>query len=205
MLFSRILSMLFSLASFLAFTNASTSDFRQACLSFAPTSFLANTTLRLQEHIPANTTITLSGMDPTCSRTLQLISQEACRIALTIPTSNRSGIIFEIFLPTPDSWTGRFLSTGNGGIDGCIKYEDISYGISHGFATTGSNNGHNGTGGESFLNNPDSVADFSYRSIHTAAVSGKILTDKFYGKSHQKSYYIGCSGGGRQGVQAASL
>ena len=49
-----------------------------------------------------------------------------------------------------------------------IKYEDLAYGTSHGFATMGTNNGHNGTTGVTFLNNPDIIEDFSYRAcVHT--------------------------------------
>jgi predicted peptidase len=33
--------------------------------------------------------------------------------------------------------------------------------------------------------------------------SGKTLTNKFYKKSPSKSYYLGCSLGGRQGIKAA--
>ncbi|KAL1612356.1 hypothetical protein SLS60_000582, partial [Paraconiothyrium brasiliense] len=152
-----------------------------------------------------NTTIPLDGMDSTCNRPNQLFSVEACRIALTIPTTNRSSVIVELFLPHLTAWTGRYLATGNGGIDGCIKYEDIAYGLSHGFATTGSNNGHNGTGGKEFLNNKDIVIDFSWRALHTATKTGKTLTKAYYGTDIGKSYYMGCSGGGRQGIQAADL
>ncbi|KAK7181504.1 hypothetical protein DPSP01_008903 [Paraphaeosphaeria sporulosa] len=180
-------------------------SFRKSCLGFNATSFLTNSTLRLHEYVPANTTIPLNGMDSTCSRADQLFSVEACRIALTVPTTNRSSVIVEVFLPRNDAWTGRYLATGNGGIDGCIKYEDIAYGLSHGFATTGSNNGHNGTGGKDFFNNEDIVIDFSWRALHTAANTGKTLTKAFYKMDLGKSYYMGCSGGGRQGIQAADL
>jgi len=192
-----------SFALQIAFTAAY--SFREQCLSFDATSHLKNATLRLHEYVPANTTIPLGGMDSSCGRTSQLFSTEACRVALTVPTTNRSSVIVELFLPQPDSWTGRYLATGNGGIDGCIKYEDIAYGVSHGFATTGSNNGHNGTGGTEFLNNEDIVVDFSWRAMHTGAETGKRLINEFYGKRHDKSYYLGCSGGGRQGIQAADL
>lgn len=180
-------------------------SFREACLGFNATSFLTNSTLRLHEYVPANTTIPLDGMDPTCARTAQLFAVEACRVALTVPTTNRSSVIVEVFLPRNDAWTGRYLATGNGGIDGCIRYEDIAYGLSNGFATTGSNNGHNGTGGQDFLNNEDIIIDFSWRALHTSATTGKTLEKAFYGKDLGKSYYMGCSGGGRQGVQAAYL
>lgn len=187
------------------FTCGATSTFRSQCLAFDPTSLLPNSTLRLQEHIPANTTIRLPGMDPSCSRTSELITAEACRIALTLTTSDRSSTILETFLPPAQDWSGRFLATGNGGIDGCIKYEDIAYGLQHGFATTGTNNGHNGTGGKEFFGNVEVVKDFSYRSLHTSATAGKTLIEAFYDRPANRSYYIGCSGGGRQGVQAAAL
>ena len=45
-----------------------------------------------------------------------------------------------------------------------IKYEDLAYGTAHGFATMGTNNGHNGTTGETFFNNRDIIEDFSYRA-----------------------------------------
>lgn len=191
--------------SFIQLAIAGSSTFQHQCLNFDPTEYVSNTTLRVREYVPANTTILLPGIDPSCNRINQTIPVSACRIALTVPTSNRSSFIYEHFFPEQDSWTGRLLATGNGGIDGCIKYEDIAYGLNHGFTTTGTNNGHNGTGGKDFLNNEEIVKDFSYRAIHTASVVAKLLTNAFYKKQPGKSYYIGCSGGGRQGIQAADL
>lgn len=40
-------------------------------------------------------------------------------------------------------------------------------------------------------------------SLHTGVTMGKELTARFYGRAHSKSYYIGCSLGGRQGIYAA--
>lgn len=45
----------------------------------------------------------------------------------------------------PQNWTGRFLSGGNGGLNGCIDYVTLGYGAGLGFATVAANNGHNGT------------------------------------------------------------
>lgn len=99
--------------------------------------------------------------------------------------------------------TGRFLSIGNGGLSGCIQYADLAYTASYGFASVGANNGHNGTSGEAFLNNDDIVADFAYRSVHTGVVVGKQLSQAYYEQEHSKSYYLGCSTGGRQGFKEA--
>jgi hypothetical protein len=87
---------------------------------------------------------------------------DLCRVALNISTSGRSGVVFEGWLP--EGWSGRFLATGNGGIDGCIKYEDVDYGTANGFSTVGSNNGHNGTGGSAFYHNNEVVEDYVWRS-----------------------------------------
>lgn len=119
---------------------------------------------------------------------------------MRVTTSNRSEITLEAWLPT--NWTGRFLSTGNGGLSGCIQYEDIAYAASHGFATVGANNGHNGTSGYAFYNNPEVVADFAYRSVHTGVVVGKQVSKLYYGTTHKNSFYLGCSTGGRQGLKS---
>lgn len=84
-----------------------------------------------------------------------------------------------------------------------VKYEDIAYGVEHGFASMGTNNGHNGTTGVAFYHNPDILQDYAYMSLHTGARSGKELVKEFYYKPAFRSYYIGCSLGGRMGVKAA--
>ena len=77
----------------------------------------------------------------------------------------------------------------------------MAYGAQLGFATVGANNGHNGTSGEPFFHHPEVVEDFAYRSVHTGVVVGKQLTKKFYDDGFNKSYYLGCSTGGREGFK----
>ena len=62
-----------------------------------------------------------------------------------------------------------------------------------------------GTEGLPFLNHPETVIDFAWRSLHTTADAGKALANAFYGKPHSKSYYLGCSLGGRQGIKSAEM
>ena len=38
--------------------------------------------------------------------------------------------------------------------------------------------------------------------VHTNVVVGKQITESFYGEPHTKSYYLGCSTGGRQGLKS---
>lgn len=92
-------------------------DFQRNCLAFTPELYIANSTRQVLEYVPAGTTLTFPDNDPTCSRPSQLVSADLCRIALLVPTTNRSSITFEMWLPV--QWSGRLLATGNGGIDGC--------------------------------------------------------------------------------------
>ena len=105
----------------------------------------------------------------------------------------------------PRHWSGRVLSLGNGGLSGCIDYADLDYGISLGFATVSANSGHNGTSGRPFLNAPEVIKDFSWRSVHTGIVVAKSVVERAYGKAASKSYYLGCSTGGRQGLKSSQM
>jgi feruloyl esterase len=137
-------------------------QFSTACSNFEPLKYVSNAAVIVHEFVMAGTTLLLPGTDPSCGKSNQTVSVDICRISLNISTSERSGIIFESWLPR--NWSGRFLATGNGGIDGCIKYDDINYGNANGFSAVGSNNGHNGTGGSAFLHNPEVLEDYVYRS-----------------------------------------
>jgi len=176
---------------------------QSACSSIANTFHQPDVTVNFAQHIPAGTNLTLEQDDnlATCDRPYQIVPVDLCRVAMFVKTSDISNITLEAWLPT--NWTGRFLSTGNGGTSGCIQYEDIAYATSFGFATVGANNGHNGTSGQAFYMNTEVVADFAYRSLHTGVVVGKEITKAYYQKDYSQSYYLGCSTGGRQGFKEA--
>jgi feruloyl esterase len=84
-----------------------------------------------------------------------------------------------------------------------ISYEDLDYGSTLHFATIASNNGHDGRTGLPFLGKPEVINDFAHRAIHVEVILGKQIVEAYYGRPHAKSYYMGCSTGGRQGAQSA--
>ncbi|KAK7045783.1 hypothetical protein VNI00_007184 [Paramarasmius palmivorus] len=194
--FSRILPL-----AILGLSGRQTFDFDATCSSIASkVSAISNTTILVTQAVSAGTTLTFPEADPSCGANTQLIPVDICRISLDVATSDSSGIRMEAWLPK--NWTGRFLSTGNGGLGGCIQFNDMAYTSSLGFATVGANNGHDGMSGAPFANAPQVLADFTFRSIHTNVVVGKKITELFYGTPHTKSYYLGCSTGGRQGLKS---
>ncbi|XMA10595.1 hypothetical protein WAI453_003386 [Rhynchosporium graminicola] len=180
---------------------AQAQTFGAKCLAFRPENYVTNSSRTAVEYITSGTTLKLTDNVVSCGRAFQTVATNLCRVGLSIPTSTKSSISFELWLP--ETWTGRFLGTGNGGIDGCLKYEDVTYAALNGFAAFGTNNGHNGTTAIDFLNNKEVGIDFAWRALHIGTISGKKLTKIFYGKQHTKSYYLGCSLGGRMGLKAA--
>ncbi|CAI6229963.1 unnamed protein product [Periconia digitata] len=193
-------SAIFAQSTLLHLSSGSFSSFESQCADFSPS--ISNATVAVQEYIARGTNVTLIDNDKSCNRRFQIVDANFCRLALHVQTSERSSIVVEVWMP--ETWeAGRVLATGNGGVDGCIQYENLAYGNSHGFVTVGANNGHNGTSGAAFLNNSEVVIDFAHRSLHTSITLAKELSTQLYNQKYSKAYYIGCSLGGRQGIDAA--
>ncbi|EGG08828.1 uncharacterized protein MELLADRAFT_47660 [Melampsora larici-populina 98AG31] len=71
------------------------------------------------------------------------------------------------------------------------------------FAVASTNTGHNGTvtDGTFAISNPESQNDFGYRAVHLSTIFSKVVVQNFYAKKAKKSYWIGCSSGGKQGLK----
>ena len=53
------------------------------------------------------------------------------------------------------------------------------------------------------LGHPDKIVDFGWRAIHEMTVKAKSIIQAFYGDAPKKSYFTGCSNGGRQALMEA--
>ncbi|KAJ7305464.1 tannase and feruloyl esterase [Mycena albidolilacea] len=179
-------------------TYASASVGQSACLALQDSLHLENTTILNVTYIPAATTVSTPA---SCQSTAQVSTALLCRVYFVINTTSTSAVHAEAWLP--DTWFGRFLGLGNGGLGGCIDYANLDYGTSLHFAAVASDNGHDGNDGHQFLNNPEIINDFAFRALHVEVVIGKQIVQRYYGAAAAKSYYLGCSTGGRQGTQAA--
>jgi pimeloyl-ACP methyl ester carboxylesterase len=109
---------------------------------------------------------------------------------------------FELRLPA--SWNGRFLFQGGGGNDGVVRpavgpQASVDYALNKGFAVVTTDAGHQGTDA-SFGYDPLARIDHAYRSYDIVASKAKELIQRHYHQGAQKSYFVGCSGGGRQGM-----
>ena len=125
-------------------------------------------------------------------------------------------IRFEVDLPS--NWNEKSVHFGGGGLDGTIP-ATASFALSaltllerpgtktplaRGFVTLGSDSGHQGTSFEGvFLKNDEALANYAGDHVKKTHDVAAFLTQSRYGKPVTHSYYIGGSGGGRQGLVAA--
>ena len=112
---------------------------------------------------------------------------------------------FELSLP--DNWNGRFLYMGGGGNDGVLRDTTLPTNITsgspsplgQGFAVVSTDAGHQMTSAV-FGADPQARTDHAYASHDKTAVAAKALIAWRYGRQPDRSYFTGCSGGGRQGM-----
>jgi len=126
-----------------------------------------------------------------------------CRVhGIARPTSD-SEIHFEVWLPM-SGWNGKYEQVGNGGFAGLIPLSAMAEPLLHGYATAATDDGHvSGPGATWAVGHPERVKDFGYRAVHETSVQAKVIIHAFYGKQAARSYFVGCSEGGREGLTEA--
>src|SRR5688572_23522782 len=114
---------------------------------------------------------------------------------------------FELRLPT--DWSGRFLYQGGGGNDGNVapavgrntgSFPDT--GLQRGFAVVTTDAGHQG-GTPEFGLDPVARVDHAYAAHERTATIAFGIMSRYYGRAPDRKYFVGCSGGGRQGMMFA--
>ena len=126
-----------------------------------------------------------------------------CRVAATLKPSVDSDIKIEIWLPA-SGWNGKLEAVGNGGWAGTISYPAMAQALARGYATTSTDTGHSTPGGSFALGHPEKLIDYAYRSEHEMTVHAKAVVNAFYGNAPVRSYFNGCSTGGRQALTEAT-
>ena len=122
--------------------------------------------------------------------------------------------------PTPQ-WNGILLSHGGGGFSTCLPDLTSRTALTQGYAISRTDGGHpplqfNLTSGEAKNPSTESWAllspgnvnlyafqDFASVALHDMSIISKDIVHSFYGIPARKSYFQGCSTGGRQGLMLA--
>ena len=129
---------------------------------------------------------------------------EFCRVMATLTPSSDSDIKVEFWLPT-NGWNRKLQVVGNGGWAGTISYSALADGVRAGYATASTDTGHSTPGGGFVAGHPEKLIDFSWRSEHEMTVKAKAIVQAFYGSAAGRSYWNGCSTGGRQALKEAQM
>ena len=123
------------------------------------------------------------------------------------------GDSFEVRLPLANAWNGRFMFQGGGGTEGAVPSATGSAGtlsptLAQGYAVASQDGGHensqlakcaSGSPNQFYLD-AQGLIDFAYQSIQVATLTAKYLIAAYYGEGPDRSYWVGCSTGGRQAM-----
>ena len=119
---------------------------------------------------------------------------------------------YEVRLPA--TWNGKFFFQGGGGVDGVLRPALGSIGsggtppnaLSNGYVAASTDAGHleepGPVGPYLFGLDPKARADKGYSSIPPVNAAARALMAKLYAKGPSRSYFVGCSNGGRQAMAA---
>lgn len=114
-------------------------------------------------------------------------------------------------LSLPDRWNGRFLFQGGGGLNGTIRPPIGAQvagevpGLARGFAVVSTDSGHQGAVFDaSFMKDQEAAINFAFASVGKVTVAAKAIIASYYGQRVKRSYFAGCSTGGREGMLAAT-
>ncbi|MDP3164674.1 MAG: tannase/feruloyl esterase family alpha/beta hydrolase [Hydrogenophaga sp.] len=158
---------------------------------------LANTTLTASTDVAAGA-LTVGGQPvPAHCRVTGKMFERTSTV-----DGNAYAISFEIRLPL--AWNGRFFHQGNGGIDGSVSTATgavgggpLTHALHKGFAVLSSDAGHAGALGPFFGIDPQARLDYGYQAAAKLTPMAKSLLAGAYGKAPDRSYFGGCSNGGR--------
>ncbi|MDC8784389.1 tannase/feruloyl esterase family alpha/beta hydrolase [Roseateles koreensis] len=139
-----------------------------------------------------------------------LVKGEMLRRTSTVDGKSYA-IGFEMRLPK--NWNGRYYYQANGGIDGSVVPATGALGggpltgaLTQGFAVMSSDAGHSNAavGGPAFGIDPQARLDYGYQADAKLLPTAKEVIRQAYGKVPDRSYYGGCSNGGRHTLVAAA-
>jgi feruloyl esterase len=173
------------------------------CATLVSNFTFASTTLTSAEEVAAGT-LTVGGQ-PVAAHCLVKGAMEK----RTGSDGNTYQIGFEMRLPK--AWSGRYLYQGNGGLDGSVLTATGSFGggelthaLQQGFAVISSDAGHTGAQIPVFGFEPQARLNYGYQAAQKLTPMAKALVKAAYGRAPDRSYFGGCSNGGRHTLVATT-
>lgn len=142
--------------------------------------------------------VKIDGATAVAASTTGAIRAAHCRVNGVIGSEIRFSLLL------PDTWNRKFMMGGGGGYVGTVQNQ-AQASVNLGYATVGTDTGHQGglTDASWALNNLERQVNFGYLGVHRTAEVAKAVVRAYYGANENRSYFSGCSNGGRQGLMEA--
>ena len=128
-----------------------------------------------------------------------------CEVRGVSRPSADSEIGFEVWLPLT-GWNGKYRQQGNGGFAGVVNRAALVDPLRRGYVAAATDDGHDAMKtpqGTFAVGHPEKVIDFGYRAVHDTSEQAKAIVAAFYGRPPTRSYFVGCSDGGREALMEA--
>jgi Tannase and feruloyl esterase len=132
--------------------------------------------------------------------------KQVCKVQVTSRPTKDSDIRLELWIPEGAAWNGKFVQLGNGGFAGQIPVVQFGRVVRAGYAVSGTDDGHQSkvvTQADWALGHPEKITDFGWRAVKETTDISKTLIKAQKGGGPQKSYFNGCSDGGREALMSA--
>ena len=142
--------------------------------------------------------VKIADATPVAAATTGAVRVPHCRVTGVIGTEIRFSVLL------PDDWNRKFMMGGGGGYVGSVQNQAAAT-VNLGFATAGTDTGHQGgaTDASWAVDHVERLVNFGYLAIHRTSEVAKAIVRSYYGSPAAKSYFSGCSNGGRQALMEA--
>jgi feruloyl esterase len=143
-----------------------------------------------------------------------------CLVTGSVITNPTVGKTANFGVALPFAYTGKFLFSGCAGFCGVVFQSPPDYqrgggypadALAKGYAIAATDDGHSSHPSNMVLDatwalkapglaNTEAVNDYLYRAVHVVSGAARKLVEGWYRSVPTRSYFAGCSGGGREGM-----
>ncbi|MBR1297800.1 tannase/feruloyl esterase family alpha/beta hydrolase [Bradyrhizobium sp. AUGA SZCCT0042] len=182
-----------------------------AALSGAGSGAIKVDTAALTEAKP----LTVAPGGPTPAARISPATPQFCRVLGHIDPTDPKAPPIRFQLNLPLQWNGRSVQYGGGGFNGVLITGlslppaapfDSASPLARGFATYGTDSGHETKPGEPpqlFAANDEAFVNFAHASYKKVRDAAAMLMERAYGAKPERMYFVGSSEGGREGLTMA--
>lgn len=146
---------------------------------------------------------------------IEQATPDYCEVLVDIRPADNTAPLIKTQVNLPASWNGKKLQFGGGGYNGALVTgvlpsraagPEVALPLTQGYVTTGTDSGHQNSPNVhpgAFALNQEALKNFAYAAYKKTHDVSLYVSKLYYGKGFKRSYYMGGSQGGREGMMMA--